>query len=196
LKVLFVSLFIIAIDQVSKLLIKGFSIPLLNLNFKGISPGQKIRLVGDVFNITLIENPGIAFGIDLGSDFRLPVVVFTIAATSALFYYFYINRSNTLSLRLSLAFIIGGAIGNLIDRIFYGIIFGYAPVFYGKVVDFFEMNIFKIFIMNRTMGNYVLNIADVAVTTGLVMLLFSLNKQKAVESKTGSIENYLAENKD
>jgi signal peptidase II len=101
-----------------------------------------------------------------------------------------------LSLRLSLAFIIGGAIGNLIDRIFYGIIFGYAPVFYGKVVDFFEMNIFKIFIMNRTMGNYVLNIADVAVTTGLVMLLFSLNKQKAVESKTGSIENYLAENKD
>ena len=87
-KVLFVSLFIIVIDQASKLLIKGFSFLLLDLKFEGIYPGQKIPLVGDIFNITLIENPGIAFGIDLGSDFRLPVVVFTIAATSVLFYYF------------------------------------------------------------------------------------------------------------
>jgi signal peptidase II len=196
LKILFVSLFIVIIDQVSKLLIKGFSFPLLGLKFEGISPGQKIPLLGDIFNLTLIENPGIAFGIDLGSDFRLPVVIFTLVATAALLYYFYINRTNILSLRLSLAFIIGGAIGNLIDRIFYGIIYGYAPVFYGKVVDFFEINIFKLFIMNRTLGNYVLNIADLAVTAGLVLLIFSLNRQKAVDSKAESIEDYLAENKD
>jgi signal peptidase II len=196
LRVLFVSLFIIIIDQVSKLLIKGFSFPLFGFKFEGIAPGQKIPLVGNIFNLTLIENPGIAFGIDLGSDFRLPVVIFTLTATAALFYYFYKNRSNILSLRLSLAFIIGGAIGNLIDRIFYGIIYDYAPVFYGKVVDFLEISIFKLFIMNQTLGNYVLNIADLAVTVGLVMLLFSLNKQKAVDSKTDSIEDYLAENKD
>ena len=195
-KILFVSLFIVIVDQVSKLLIKGFSIPLFEFRFEGIAPGQKISLISDIFNLTLIENPGIAFGIDLGSDFRLPVVIFTFAATAALLYYFYINRTNILSLRLSLAFIIGGAIGNLIDRIFYGIIYGYAPVFYGKVVDFFEINIFKLFIMNRTLGNYVLNIADLAVTAGLVLLLFSLNKQKAVDSKAVSIEDYLAEDKD
>ena len=63
-------------------------------------------------------------------------------------------------------------------------------------MDFFEINIFSVFIMNQTLGNYVLNIADLAVTAGLVMLLFSLNKQKAVESKAGFIEDYLAENKD
>jgi signal peptidase II len=196
LKILLVSLFIVIIDQVSKLLIKGFSIPLLELKFKGIAPGQKIPLISDIFSLTLIENPGIAFGIDLGSDFRLPVVIFTFIATSALLYYYYLNRTNALSLRLSLAFIIGGAIGNLIDRIFYGIFYGYAPVFYGKVVDFFEINILKLFIMNRTVGNYVLNIADLAVTAGLVLLLFSLNRQRAADNKAESLEEYLAEDKD
>ena len=195
-KTLFISLFIVIVDQVSKLLIKGFSFPLLGVKLKGITPGQKIPVLGNFLNLTIIENPGIAFGIDPGSDFRLPVVIFTFAATVALLYYFYKNRSNILSLRLSLAFIIGGAIGNLIDRILYGIIYGYAPLFYGKVVDFLEISFFKLFIMNRTLGNYVLNFADLAVTAGLIMLLFSFNRQKAVDSKTDSIEDYLAENKD
>ena len=195
-RTLFISILIVIVDQVSKILIKGFSFPLFGLKFDGIATGQKIPLIDDLFNLTLIENPGIAFGIDLGSDFRLPVVIFTFTATAALLYYFYKNRSNTLSLRLSLAFIIGGAVGNLIDRIFYGVIYDYAPLFYGKVVDFLEINIFKLFIMNRTLGNYVLNIADLAVTAGLVMLLFTLSKQKTSDRKTGSIEELLAENKD
>ena len=47
-------------------------------------------------------------------------------------------------------------------------------LFYGKVVDFFDIRIFNLLLFNKTFGNYVFNIADVAVTTGVIMLLFSL----------------------
>lgn len=203
-KLLYVSFIIIAIDQVSKFLVKGLSIPFMNFHISGMYYGQRIPLVGDLFNITFVENPGIAFGIDFGSDYKLLISLFTIAATACLIIYFFMIKKKSFYLRLSIAIIIGGAVGNLIDRIFYGILYGYAPLFYGKVVDFFDFRILNLYFFHKTFGNYIFNVADIAVTAGLIMLLFNFHKRdaKSSEHETSFLTarqvdgKYLAENKD
>jgi signal peptidase II len=154
--------------------------------------GQRIPIWGDIFNITFIENSGIAFGINFGSEFKLLVSLFTIVAVIALFYYLLRINDKPLSLRLSIALIIGGAAGNLIDRIFYGVFYGYSNLFYGRVVDFFDIRIFNLLLFDKLFGNYVFNIADIAVTAGVIMLMFAYGKK---ESAVG-LENCLLDNKD
>ena len=159
--------------------------------------GQRIPVLGNLFDITFVENPGIAFGLDFGSAFKLLISVFSVLASIGLFVYLYTSRKKILSLRLSLALILGGAIGNLFDRVFYGVLFGYAPLFQGKVVDFFNLRFFNLFIFDKLFGNYVFNVADMSVTAGVILLLFALNWQRAAESNDDTaIENYLAENKE
>ena len=193
-KVLFVSLFVVIIDQVSKLMVKGLSIPFIKLNIQGLERWQKIPVFGGIFNITLVENPGIAFGIDLGSNFKLLVSIFTLVASMGLLYYIFRNKEKKFGFRLSLALILGGAVGNLIDRIFYGILYDYAPLFHGRVVDFLDFRIFNLFIFNRTFGNYVFNFADVSVTAGVILLLFILNKQKITgDNFNSNLEKALSE---
>lgn len=196
-RVLCVSLFIVIIDQVSKLLVKGINISSLNLKIAGMYPGQRIPVLGETFNITFIENPGIAFGIDFGAEYKLLISVFTIMATLGLLLYFFIVKDKSLTLRLSLAIIIGGAFGNLIDRVFYGYFYGYAPLLYGKVVDFFDFRIFNFFLFNKSFGNYIFNVADIAVTAGVILLLFNYHKHSADDLvKEPVLEECLVENKD
>ena len=197
-KLLFVSLGIFFIDQASKLLVKGFSIPFLKIFHEGMYPGQRIPVIGDLFSITFVENPGIAFGIDLGTHFKFIISIFTIAATFGLLVYFFFIRERSFSLRLSIAIIIGGAFGNLIDRIFYGYFYGYSSIFYGKVVDFFDFRMFNLFLFNRTFGNYIFNVADMAVTVGVILLLFNFHKRSANDVVTEPVRHLpdLVENKD
>jgi len=177
LRVLFVSLFIVIIDQVTKLLVKGFSIPFLHFKYSGMYEGEKIPILGNFFRITFIENPGMAFGFDPGINFKLWISIFSLAASVGLIVYIYYVRSQRLSLRFALAFILGGAVGNLIDRMFYGIFYGYAPVFYGRVVDFFDVDFFDFSIFGRSYDRWpIFNIADAAVTIGVLILIIFYKK--------------------
>jgi len=196
-KVLFISFGVVLIDQLSKLLVKGISLPILNLNVHGMYEGQRIPLLGNFFNITLVENPGIAFGIDFGEGFKFLIALFSIIASIGLLIYLYKNRNKIFSLRLAVALILGGAVGNLFDRVFYGVIYNYGPLFHGKVVDFFNLKFFNFFIFDRLFGSYVFNFADMAVTSGVILLLFALNWQRNTENEINpAIENYLADNKE
>jgi signal peptidase II len=92
-------------------------------------------------------------------------------------------------LKLSLAFILGGAIGNLIDRMFYGIFYGYAPLFYGHVVDFLDFDFFHFTLFGRTFDRWpIFNVADAAVTIGVVILLFFYNQKHREEVKEMTLE--------
>ncbi|MEO8398260.1 MAG: signal peptidase II [Ignavibacteriaceae bacterium] len=200
-KVIFISLFVIILDQLTKLMVKGFSIPFFDFHFKGMQIGERIKLFDNFFNITFVENPGIAFGIDFGGDYKLLISLFTIAASFAMLYYLYMNRNKSLFIRIPLAMIVGGAFGNLIDRVFYGLFYGYAPILFGKVVDFFEIKLFGFYLFNRTMGNYIFNFADMAVTFGVAFLLIAFHKErKRAQQKANEIavsyEPILVENKD
>ena len=193
-RVLIVSFIVIVVDQVSKILVKGFSIPLLNYKHIGIGYGQKEALFGKFFHITLIENPGIAFGINFGSNFKILITIFTLITSIVLIYYLYKSRNKSFGIRFSIALIIGGAFGNLIDRTLYGVFYGYAPFFYGKVVDFLEVKLFNLFLFSGSAGNYIFNFADVAVTLGVFSLILNyMRKKKPVPAKD-SVDNFLPEN--
>ena len=169
-KVIILTFFLVLADQISKLLVKGFSISFLGINFKGMEYGSSVNLIGKFFRLTYIENPGMAFGIELGG--KLFLSLFTIFATILIIYFIYKNRKESFYLRVSLAFILGGAIGNMIDRTFYGITYGYAPLFYGKVVDFFHIDIPDFRFFGKTFYTWpIFNFADIWVSVGFVLII-------------------------
>ncbi len=178
-RVLYFSFGVIFVDQFSKFYIKGINIPFLNISFEGMYYGESISVIGNFFKITFIENPGMAFGFNPGSDFKLWVSVFSLIASIGLFVYLYIVRNKSLSLRIALAMILGGAVGNLIDRTFYGIIYKYSPAFYGKVVDFFDFDFFNFAIFGRSYDRWpIFNIADASVTVGVIILILFYRQHK------------------
>jgi len=179
-RILYVTLAIVILDQVTKLLVKGFTLPIVHYYHQGMQLGQSIPVIGDFLRLTFVENPGMAFGIEIGG--RLFLTVFSFLASAGIFYYIYHLRKESFIVRLTLAMILGGAIGNLIDRIFYGVIFGEESLFYGKVVDFIDMDFFDINILSFHFNRFaVFNVADAAVTTGIVLMLICYRKFAQLE---------------
>lgn len=169
-RVLYVTLGIVLLDQITKLLVKGFTLPIIQYYHEGMQLGQSIPVIGDFLRLTFIENPGMAFGIEISG--RLFLALFTLFASIGILYYIYRVRHEQFIIRLTLAIILGGAVGNLIDRIFYGVIFGEAPLFYGKVVDFIDVDFFHIDFLSIHMDRFaIFNVADSAVTIGIVLML-------------------------
>jgi signal peptidase II len=80
--------------------------------------------------------------------------------------------------------ILGGAIGNLIDRVFFGVIYGYAPLFQGKVVDFVDVDFFDINLFGTIYDRWpIFNVADMAVSIGVILLIFFSRKISTVEEE-------------
>lgn len=169
-KILYITGAIVVVDQVAKLLVKGFSVSFLDLYHPGVPLGSSRAILGDLLRLTFIENPGMAFGIDVGG--KLFLTIFSLFASIGIFVYLYKIRDEAFPIRLSLALILGGAIGNLIDRMFYGVFFGEGPLFYGKVVDFIDVDFFNIELFGFHISRWpVFNVADMAVSIGVMVLL-------------------------
>lgn len=195
-KALYYTLIVIIFDQITKLLVKGFKIPFLNINHRGIKINQSIKIWDDFIQLTHVENYGIAFGIDFGRDFKVFTIIITLIAILIIFYYLYISRFKAFKIRLAIALILGGAIGNMIDRIFYGVIYGYAPLFHGRVVDFIHLDFFDYTLFGKTFESLpIFNLADVAVFSGVVMLLrLSLKSHYEYELESESTVQHAQEN--
>ena len=171
-KAIYISVVVVILDQISKLLVKGFSIPFLNINVKGMNYGESITIIDPYFKFTYVENPGMAFGIHIDGYFKLFLSLFSLIASVAIFWYIYKHRNKKFLFRAAFALILGGAVGNLIDRFFYGIAYGYGPFLYGKVVDFLHVDAFGFTVFGRTYDSFpIFNIADSAVTIGVIIFL-------------------------
>ena len=118
--------------------------------------GNPVPLLGDVVRFTLVHNTGAAFGLFPGS--RGPFIVISILAIAVVLYLFLRETYRSLHHRVLLGCILGGAIGNLIDR-----------VRLGWVVDFIDVGF-------RDARWPVFNIADSAVTLGVIFLAWSLSR--------------------
>jgi len=150
--------------------------------------GQEFHIAGNWFIIHFTENNGIAFGLEFGGVTGKIFLTFFRMAAAGLIIYF-ILRSIKLNYPggfvLCLALIFSGAFGNIIDSIFYGIVFDYAPVFQGRVVDMFYFPIIKGYYPDWFPffgGNYfvffrpVFNISDASITTGVFSLFIFYSK--------------------
>ncbi|MGB5530411.1 MAG: signal peptidase II, partial [Ignavibacteriaceae bacterium] len=163
-KIIFLTILLFLIDQLSKIFVRGFSLPWLNINHNGFNLGETIPVIDNFFHITLVENPGIAFGIVPGAFLKDFILILTIILCLGFFAFLILARHSDLKVRFSVGLILAGAAGNLFDRIFYGYFYNYAPLFQGNVVDFLDVKFFKFFLFGHIPGNYVFNFADLSIT--------------------------------
>lgn len=177
-KFFLIALAIIVIDQTSKLLV-----------WKYMHIHQEINVVGDWFRLHYLLNPGMAFGIRWQSEFgKMALTLFRIAAMFGIGYYLYrmILKGAHRGFLISMALILGGAIGNVIDSTFYGVFLNNAPLdspyrwFHGQVIDMLFFPIFDFYWPNWVPlwggDNFVFfspvfNIADSSIFVGVVSIL-------------------------
>ncbi|KJS81437.1 MAG: hypothetical protein JM58_16715 [Peptococcaceae bacterium BICA1-8] len=130
---------VLIIDQGTKILVKTT-----------MSLYESIALIPNIFHLTYIENPGAAFG--LLANQRVFFIVITTIILLAVIYFYNQLKGQHLLLRIALGMVVGGALGNLVDR-----------VRMGTVTDFFDFRIWPVF-----------NIADSAIVLGMIYISYQL----------------------
>lgn len=180
---------LLLIDQASKIYIK--------LNF---ALGEEVE-VFSWFKILFVENNGMAFGMEIFG--KLYLTLFRIAAVTflAVFIHRLIKRNARPGYILVISMLTAGAAGNIIDSVFYGVIFnesttyqiasifpadgGYAKLFYGKVVDMFYFPLISNDAGETVFFRYIFNVADscVTVSVALILLFFRKDLNESLETK-------------
>ena len=143
-----------------------------------------------------MENPGIAFGIDPGESLRDIILILTILTCIGFFFYLIFAKKADQKSRIAIACILGGAAGNLFDRIFYGILYSYAPLFQGNVVDFLDIRLIKFFVFDNIHGNYVFNFADISILFGVFLLIYLIVSSKRQKESTELVPQVVENNED
>lgn len=180
-KYVLICLAVILIDQVTKMLVH-FN---MDLGYSG-----EIRVIGNWARLHYLHNPGMAFGLELDWKYgKLILTLFRIVAISGLAYFFSIQlkRKVHTGLLICLALILGGAIGNGLDSVFYGVLFGIqtpdamTPWFHGMVIDMLYFPMFSgsypawvPFVetgQRFTFFSAIFNVADSAIFIGAVSIL-------------------------
>lgn len=136
------ALLIVALDQLTKFLIK-----------QNIQLNQSIPIIKNTLHLTYVANTGSAFGLFKG--FNVFFILFSIIVIIVIFYYLKEIVKNKRLLQIGVGLLLGGTIGNLIDRLFYG-----------AVIDFIDFRIWPVF-----------NVADSAVTVSVILLIVLLWKR-------------------
>ena len=170
------AILLIILDQISKQWIRSYFGITNSANSYNQFQYDNIKIIGDFLQFVYVENEGMAFGISFGAA-KVFLSLFSVVASIALSWYLIRIKEFSAWVKLGIAFILAGAAGNLIDRVFYGVIFNYAPLFYGRVIDFVQFDIPDINFGFIQYSHFpVFNIADSCVTVGVVLLILSHNR--------------------
>lgn len=148
----YITIPIILLDQLSKMIVE-----------KKIELYHRIPVIKGVLDISHVTNDGAAFGIIRGRNWLFVIITF-VAIGFVIFYFKRFQESSWM--RVSLGFLLGGAIGNLIDRIRNG-----------YVTDFINFNFWPTF-----------NVADIAVSIGAFLLMFYMLRYHE-NGKAGNVES-------
>ncbi len=186
-KSLLIIFLVLLVDQVSKFIVKT-----------NMMLGEEIAVFGNWFIIHFTENDGMAFGWDIpGSSGKLILTLFRIVAVTGIGFYlrFLIRLHAHVGLIICISLILAGALGNIIDSIFYGVIFndslyqiaelfpeegGYGTLLHGHVVDMFYFPIVSgqypdwlPILKNQEFLFFrpVFNLADSSISVGVILIL-------------------------
>lgn len=178
-----IAIIVILIDQASKILV-----------YNNMYLGEDIFVFGNWFRIHYLLNPGMAFGLKLENEFgKLALTLFRIAAMVGIAYYLWkmAKREAHKGFLFSMSLILGGAVGNVIDSTFYGVLLNNAPAksptpwFHGQVIDMLYFPLFDFvwpdwvpFLGGRYFEFFspVFNIADSSIFIGVVIILIMQRK--------------------
>jgi len=173
-----IALLIILIDQTSKLLVHNY-----------MYIHEEVNVIGEWFKLHYLLNPGMAFGIRWENEFgKLALTIFRIGAMVGIGYYLFrmAKKSTHPGFLICMSLILGGAVGNVIDSTFYGVLLdnqpigSYSPWFHGQVIDMLFFPIFDFYWpewVPAVGGEYflffspVFNIADSSIFIGVVSIL-------------------------
>ncbi len=176
-------------EKTKKLLV--FSVPALIVLVLDQITKHIIRTTPDLHRVELIEgwlafnftkNPGMAMGMDWLSTPAISVIAITATIGIVIYIVCTLNKSN-FGYLICMGLIIGGALGNIYDRIFMGLAGGYGGVLDGHVVDFIH---FTLTIGETPVFPYIFNVADIAITTSIMVLLVFHKKIMPVEETPAS----------
>jgi len=181
---------ILVLDQIIKIWIKT-----------NMYIGEEFPVLGNWFLIHFTENNGMAFGMEFaGENGKIILSILRIAAVIGLGWYL-INlckREASKGLIFSLSLILAGALGNIFDTAFYGVVFGYEQFLYGKVVDMFYFPVIESQYPNwfpfwggqdLIFFRPVFNIADASITVGVFNILLFQKSFFVSEMKNQEEEN-------
>ncbi len=157
-KYLWISLVIVILDQVSKLLIR------MNI------PDNSVEVMGNFFRLTHVQNYGAAFSLSFGSPVLNRLIFISISFVFLIILAYIMNKSNSKAELIAYSLVIGGAIGNLLDRIILG-----------SVTDFLDFD-FPDFIMHRWP---IFNIADssIVIAISILLIYYIFFEKKTLEAK-------------
>jgi len=204
-KYFLISLAVIAIDQTSKMLVHN------NMYLH-----EEINVIGDWFRLHYLLNPGMAFGLRWENEFgKLALTVFRIFAMIGIAYWLWklAKKGSHPGFLVCLALILGGAVGNVIDSTFYGVLLDNHPVdsptpwFHGQVIDMLFFPLFEFYWpewMPVFAGEYflffspVFNIADSSIFVGVVIILlfqkkFFVEKPESVDEPVLGVDTTIVQ---
>jgi signal peptidase II len=144
---------------------------------------QNLEIIPGWFSFLYTQNPGMALGIDIFDTFFISVVA--LIATIVIFVYIYRNVNEApVPFMFLMGLVIGGAVGNLLDRMYMGLLEGYGGFLEGHVVDFLY---FSLKINDWTVFPYIFNVADVAISLALILFLVFNKKFMPPEDKETAV---------
>lgn len=169
------ALAVLVLDQITKYMVRT-------------NPGlQRVEVIEGWLALNFTKNPGMALGMDWLSTQTISVIA--IVATIGIFTYIFLTlkRANFAYLAC-MGLILGGALGNITDRIFMGVIGGYGGVLDGHVVDFIH---FTLTVGSTPVFPYIFNVADIAISTSIIVMILFHRSIMPVESpsETDGSEN-------
>ena len=163
-RLLILGVVLVVVDQVVKYLVKT-----------NMSLGEQIYVIGNWFRLCFVENEGMAFGMKFGGTVgKFLLSFFRIILFGALCWWIRSldkARKAPTGVLVGLTLITAGALGNIIDCLFYGMIWDYAPFMFGRVVDMFYFPLIHNAAGEVIFFSPVFNFADSCVTVGAFYLL-------------------------
>ncbi len=145
---------------------------------------QDYTIIEGWLEFYLVKNEGMAMGIDILPTWAISVIAI-LATVGILIYLFKTMKEAKIGYLICMGLVLGGAFGNISDRLFMGYVYGYGGVLEGHVIDFIH---FSLRVWNKPVFPYIFNVADIAISVSIIVLFVFNRRLLKLESDEEMME--------